>query len=150
MQIISNIALLSINETMIIQLVSFLIFVFLINRIMFQPLSSEMRKRDAYIDNIGQDIISAQQSLADITVQLKEGESKAREEASAIKTEFEHKGTLEASEIIKVAMDDVTAINTTAEAEVKAEIIEARKFFKKESEALALGIMEKVLDRRLG
>ena len=150
MQIISNIALLSINETMIIQLVSFLIFVFLINRIMFQPLSGEMRKRDVYINNIEKDIISAQQSLADITVQLKEGKFKAKEEASAIKTEFEHKGKLEASDIIKVAMDDVTAINTIAEAEVNAEIIKARKFLKKESEALALGIMEKVLDRRLG
>ena len=38
MQIISNIALISINETLVVQLISFLIFLFIINRIMFRPL----------------------------------------------------------------------------------------------------------------
>ena len=49
MHIVSNIALISINETLIIQLVSFLIFLFLINRIMFRPLSHVMVERENHL-----------------------------------------------------------------------------------------------------
>ena len=45
MQIISNIALISINETLIVQLISFLIFLFVINRIMFRPLRKTVGPR---------------------------------------------------------------------------------------------------------
>ena len=150
MQIISNMALLSINETMVIQLGSFLIFVFLLNRIMIKPLTAEIGHRDVYIDKIEQDIIAAKKKLADINAQIKEGKDKARAEASAITTEFKQMGTLEAADIMKIAMDDVMDINVKAESEIELEIMNAKKFLKKESEAIALGIMEKILDRRLG
>lgn len=149
MQIISNIALISINETLFIQLISFLIFVFLINRIMFRPLLGEMSKRDSFIASIRQGIIDAGHILDDINIQLKEGESEAREKALSLKTQLEDKGALEASGIIESARNDVMAVKNRAEEKVEAEIIAARKFLKEESEALAIEIMEKVLDRRL-
>ncbi len=149
MQIISNIALLSINETIIIQLVSFLIFVFLINRIMFQPLSGEMSKRDSFIAGMKQDIIDAGHKLSDLNIQLEKEESEIRKEALGLKEELEEKGAAEASAIMQTARDEVSIIISAAEAEVDSEIEAARKFLAKESEALAVGIMEKVLDRRL-
>ena len=45
MQIITNIALISINETLIVQLLSFLIFLFIINRVMIRPLRGVMSDR---------------------------------------------------------------------------------------------------------
>ncbi|MBL0717120.1 MAG: ATP synthase F0 subunit B [Desulfosarcina sp.] len=150
MQIISNIALISINETLFIQLISFLIFLFLINRIMFRPLVGEMNKRDALLDKLRQDIISAGDNLEGLNTQLKERESEVRTEAMGLKMKLEEEGACEASGINEAARNDVTAIKAKAEAEVDKEILEARKFLQKESELLAQGIMEKVLDRRLG
>ena len=150
MQIISNIALISINETLFIQLISFLIFLFLINRIMFRPLRGEMNKRDALLDKLRQDIISAGDNLEGLNTQLKERESEVRTEAMGLKMKLEEEGACEASGINEAARNDVMAIKAKAEAEVEKEILEARKFLQKESEVLALGIMEKVLDRRLG
>ena len=63
--------------------------------------------------------------------------------------ELEEKGAAEASAIMQTARDEVSIIISAAEAEVDSEIEAARKFLAKESEALAVGIMEKVLDRRL-
>ena len=150
MQIISNIALISINETLFIQLISFLIFLFLINRIMFRPLVGEMNKRDALLDKLRQDIISAGDNLEGLNTQLKERESEVRTEAMGLKMKLEEEGACEASGINEAARNDIMAIKAKAEAEVEKEILEARKFLQKESEVLALGIMEKVLDRRLG
>ena len=50
MEIISNIALITINETLIAQLLAFLIFMFVINRLMFKPLQGVMTERQGYID----------------------------------------------------------------------------------------------------
>ncbi len=149
MQIISNIALITINETLFIQLISFLIFLFFINRIMFRPLRSEMSKRDSFIAGMKQDIIDAGHKLSDLNIQLEKEESEIRKEALGLKAELEEKGAAEASAIMQAARDEVAVIISAAEAEVDSEIEAARKFLTKESEALAVGIMEKVLDRRL-
>lgn len=149
MQIISNIALISINETLFVQLISFLIFLFLINRIMFRPLVSEMNKRDSYIEGIQQDIISANQNLDALQKQLKTRELETKKEALALKLELEEKGALDAFGIIEIARNEGMVIKSRAEAEVEVKILAAQKFCKKESEVLALEIMEKVLERRL-
>ena len=60
MQIISNIALISINETVIIQVISFLIFLYIINRIMFRPLRNVMADRENHIKMLQQDIVAAE------------------------------------------------------------------------------------------
>ena len=49
MEIVSNIALISINETLVVQLVSFLLFVFIINRVMPDlPNAPALRNFDAF------------------------------------------------------------------------------------------------------
>ena len=52
MEVVSTIGLITINETVIIELISFLIFLFLINRIMFRPLQDIMGEREAHIEDI--------------------------------------------------------------------------------------------------
>ena len=69
MEIISNIALISINETLIVQVVGFLVFLFVINRIMFRPLQSVMSDREIHIERVKRDIVEAQEDVASITSQ---------------------------------------------------------------------------------
>ena len=58
MEIVSNIALISINETLIVQMVSFLIFMFVMNMVMFRPLNRVMKKRSEYMESLKQDMLS--------------------------------------------------------------------------------------------
>ena len=149
MQIVSNIALISINETLIIQLISFLIFLFIINRIMFRPLRSTMDRRDEHIEKIRLDIVDSENKLENMTNGIKEQESKTKEEALKIKKEREQAGSLQAAEIFASTKKEIEVIREKAETEVNAQISEAAKHIKKESEALATTIIEKILDRRL-
>ncbi|MBT8369281.1 MAG: ATP synthase F0 subunit B, partial [Deltaproteobacteria bacterium] len=82
MQIISNIALISINETLIVQVISFLIFLFIINRIMFRPLLNVMDERKSHIDRIQQDIATAHSEYETLTDQIQARENDVRNEAS--------------------------------------------------------------------
>ncbi len=149
MQIISNIALISINETLLVQLLSFLIFLFIINRMMFRPLQNVRNERTNYMDKIKMDTRDASKELETLTDQLKVQESTVRTQALGLKQEIEVSGSMQAAEIIASAREQIETLKETAEAEVEAQISEARKHIQKESETLAVNIMEKLLERRL-
>ena len=149
MEIISNIALISINETLIVQIISFLIFLYIINRIMFKPLRSIMADRENRIISIQQDIVAADNKLDDLTDQIGVQESAVKMEAFAQKAKLEEAGGRQADEIIGATRKEIEAARQKAQKEVEIQILEAKKLIKKESESLAESVMEKLLDRRL-
>jgi F-type H+-transporting ATPase subunit b len=149
MEIISNIALISINETLIAQLVSFLIFLYIINRVMFKPLLSVLNERNEHIDKMYREITEAEQELDNVKKMLSENEATVKEEAFAIKKKLESAGDLKAAEIFREAKNQIEAMRESARKEVNAQLDEAKKSIQKESEILVYQIMEKVLERRL-
>ena len=148
MQIISNIALLSINETLIVQLLSFLIFLFIINRIMFRPLRSTMDQREDYLKKINNEIEGANDELETIARRIEAHESAVKLEAFELKDKLEKSGNQEATDIIASAREEIAGLKQIATRQAEDQIIEAREHLKRESEALAMNIMEKILDRR--
>jgi F-type H+-transporting ATPase subunit b len=149
MEIISNIALITINATLFHQLIAFLIFLFIINRIMFRPLKSVMAERNTVIEKIKLDTTSADNTIERLNDELKERESKVRSEALQVQHELEEKGNQQSAEIMQSTLREIELLREKNEASVKAQILEARKHLQKESETLALNIMEKLLGRRL-
>ena len=149
MQIISNIALITINETMIVQLVSFLIFVFLLNRVMVRPLLSTMNEREEFISNLRQEAEDTEKNMNKLTAQMHTQENRARAEALAMMKEAEETGQQQASEIFDAAYQEIAELRDKTHKLIDEQIANARKHISKESEVLAVNIMEKVLDRRL-
>ena len=150
MEIVSNIALITINGTLFHQLIAFLVFLFVINRIMFRPLQEVMSERESLLEKIKQDTNNDARELERLNLEIKRLESNVREEAFGIKRELEDGGAKEASVILKSTRQEIASIKEKMEAEVKAQVAAAKASLQKESEALAAGIMEKLLDRRLG
>ena len=149
MHIISNVALICINETMIIQLVSFLIFLFIINRLMFRPLIEEKRKRDNYIEKIKTDIADAIKDVEDITKKIHSEGTQAKKEAMSLFEELRASGEQEASKVFNSTRSKILDIKKSAESEIDQWLLEAKKSLQKEAENLSVSIMEKVLGRRL-
>ena len=148
MQIISNVALISINETLIFQVISFLIFLFIINRIMFRPLRKVMNERETYIENVQKDIVAAESQFEDLTKQIQVQENTVRNEAFKQKEHLEASGSQQASEIMASTRKEMNALRAESQKEVNAQISAARKHVQKESEVLAKHIIETVLYRR--
>lgn len=149
MQIINNIALITINETLFVQLVSFLIFLFLINRIMFRPLRNVMVEREDHINGISTDIETSENQLAGMDEQLRIQELTAIKEANDRKNKLEEDGALQASEIMNESRKEIQAIKEESQKHIDSQIAEARAEVRRESEKLAVVIIEKVLDRRM-
>jgi len=149
MEIISNIALISINETLVVQLISFLIFVFIINRIMIRPLRETMSDRDDYIHKIKKDIIQAHKRVDEIVAATRQEEHDIRQAAFKIVAQMEILGNQEANDILNDARKDITAQKRKTQTEIEQEFAEAMTSVQAEAQALSLAIMERVLNRKV-
>jgi len=147
MEIISTVALININETLIFQVISFLIFLFIINRIMFRPLRKVMNERETYIETVQKDIAAAEIQFEDLTNQIQAQENAVREEAFKQKDQLETSGSQQAAEIMASTREEINALRMEAQKDVDARISAARKHVEKESEDLAKHIIETVLYR---
>jgi F-type H+-transporting ATPase subunit b len=108
-----------------------------------------MDNRKNHMDKIQTDTVDAIKEFESLTQKLKAQESEVRTEALELKREVEETGSREAAEIFDAAKKEIDTLKEKAEMEVKARIAEARKHLQKESQALAITVMEKLLDRRL-
>jgi len=149
MHIVSNMALISINETLLVQLISFLIFLFVINRLMFRPLRNTMAEREFYLEEMAASIDDAQKKVDRTLAEIKGEEAAVRTEALKLVREHETAGAQEAHRMIEAARSEIGQLRRQTEGQVAAQIAEARKTIRAESEVLAASIMEKVLERRL-
>ena len=148
MEIISNIALISINETLIVQVISFLIFLYLINRIMFRPLRNVIADRDIYIERVKRDIDQAQKQIKTMSSQIREQEAEVKKEAFDLKEQQEKIGNQQAKEIFAAVRQEIADTSAKVQKDIEIKISEARQSLQKESEVLAKSIIEKILDRR--
>ena len=148
MEIVSNIALISINETLIVQVIGFLIFLYLINRIMFRPLQNVMTDREIHIERVKIDIDGARQEIDAMNSQIEEQEAEVKKEAFELKRESEEIGNQQAKEIFAAARRKIAETSARVQKDIDLKISEARQSLQQESEALALNIIEKILDRR--
>jgi F-type H+-transporting ATPase subunit b len=149
MQIVSVEALLSINETLIVQLLSFLIFLFIIKRVMFRPLRGMIKQRGEHVHKIKDDISEAENEYQKLLDQIKAQRSEVKTEAFAIRDKLEKAGNAEAAAIIESTQMEILDLKKKVGRELDDQISDVKAYIKKESEVVAAAIMEKILDRRL-
>jgi F-type H+-transporting ATPase subunit b len=149
MEIISNIGLITINETMIVQVLSFLLLVYILNRIMFRPLRQTMREREEVIEGIRQDIGQATTELETVTTEAAKREGAMKSAAFQIRADLEQKAQEEAGAVLKSAGKERDLLKQRAEADVAKAIEVARRSLADEADRLTVAMMEKLLDRRL-
>jgi len=149
MEIISTISLININETLIVQLVSFLAFLFIINRVMFRPLQRTVDERDAYMREVRLEIEGSEKEIEKMTDDIRAQESAVRSQALELSRKIEDSGTEALDETIAAAREKIMARTEETRMVISDQLADAVKEVKTESESLADRIMEKLLDREL-
>ncbi|ACL05992.1 ATP synthase F0 subunit B [Desulfatibacillum aliphaticivorans] len=149
MEVVSNIALISINETLVVQVISFLIFLFIAKKFIFTPLQDSMGERDSQIKGAQNDIAQVKQEMDAMAAELAKHEADAKSKALSLKNELEDEGKKEALDIVNAARKDIEGLRAEAAAHVDDQIAQARQFFQAESEALSISIMESMLGRKV-
>jgi F-type H+-transporting ATPase subunit b len=107
-----------------------------------------MSDRDIHIERIKRDILQAQKEVESFANQIQDEDTAARKEAFELKDDLEAAGNLQAKEIYESVKKEIVADSKKAQQEIAERISQERQLLEKESEALALNIIEKILDRR--
>jgi F-type H+-transporting ATPase subunit b len=149
MEIVTQTELVSINATMVVQVLSFLIFLFVIQRVMFRPLLYTMDTRSADLKRVEREIKAKETQLVELS-------SKMQKEAAALKAEaflesekMEAAGKEEARGILKQTREEIAVQQRKANDDIRSRIETVQQELTRETETIAAAIMEKVLERRL-
>ncbi|MDL2268459.1 hypothetical protein LJC71_00745 [Desulfosarcina sp. OttesenSCG-928-A07] len=149
MEIINATALISINETFFILLLSFLLFLYIMNRIMIRPLIAVRSERSAYLETIRSEIDTAKSDMDDLNKDIDAERVNLLHEAHVMVTRLEEEADHDVSGILASARTEITDIRHETEASVNQQITEVRSRLTTEVDVLTTLIMEKVLHRRL-
>ena len=149
MEVIQTNALISINATFVFQLVSFLIFMVIMNRVMFQPLRKAMAQRKHRTRKLRQEITAAGEQLAAIETDLAEQKRQVRDEAHEVNQALEAAAGQQIAELFDATRAKSAQMRQAAEERIASQLQAAQKQVLQEARQLSTEIVEKILQRRL-
>lgn len=149
MEIISTTALISINATFIAQMLSFMIFVFILNRLMLRPLTGVIEQRREFTEGMKNDISSADQKLKDLVADLENQKEAVKNEAFKVNKEMEQLASEEAAGLFTDVRKQIVQMSQAAEKDLDRQFKEAQKYFEEETQAISVIMMEQVLGRKM-
>ena len=149
MEIIKTNALITINETLWVQMIIFLVFLFLINRIMFRPVRRNLAEREDHFAALRQAILALKEEMGTLFKETQAEEQRLKTSARRTVEELRQAGRQEADRLIDQALKDIKDQHLAAEKQLTASLVAARRQIETEASHLTKSIIHQMLDRRL-
>jgi F-type H+-transporting ATPase subunit b len=137
--------LLSLDGTLLVQLVNFIIFLIILNAIFLRPVGAAIAKRRAYIDGVSADIERFSQERMTLVAEAEAARATARREADATVAAARAAAQAEAADIVAEHQAQADAIIAAAEATLALEIAQARANEAGVVESLAQTMLERAV-----
>jgi F-type H+-transporting ATPase subunit b len=138
-----------INLTIIIQVVQFLILVYILNRLLFKPTSQTMDERHSKIEAWEEKTRTLQESarvkIASYEKQLKQARANAQKEQKRMSIELSQKQ----EERLQVVFDQAAQMVASTKKALKEEAERLRQELRQQAEEMSQMVAEKVLGRKL-
>lgn len=133
------------NATFLISALSFIVFVFIMNAIFYQPVMKIMEERNAFINKNEQDAMKANADSEEISKQKQNELSKARAEAKVSVDEGSAKFKTENKAVIETFAADQKHKTETEKNKLKNEAINSQPELNQSSENISKMITNKIL-----
>jgi F-type H+-transporting ATPase subunit b len=138
-----------INLTIVIQVVQFLILVFILNRILFRPISQAIEERDGKIDAWEEKTRTLQETvrtkIESYEKELAEVRARAQEEQQQLSNELKEREEEKVRAVFEEAAQMVVLTNQALQEETKR----LRQELRRQAEEMAQMVTEKVLGRKV-
>ena len=138
--------MLSLDGTLIVQLVNFIVFLVILNEIFMKPVGAAIARRRAYIDGLTHDIEQLQRDAKELRGQAEARRLAARREAEEAIARARVAAAQEADALVVAAQSRAGEVTKLAHAEVAKEVAAARS-----QEGRVVGLLaNEMLNRALG
>lgn len=141
--------MISINATLILQVVQFLIFVFIFNRLMLRPILQIVRDRAEHVDNTAKEIKELERKLDDMAAEYAFTEIEARKKAVEEKNMLKTEAVTKANDLFNSTKGEISLIRSNLDREIQLQVEKVRPSLKREAENIVDEIIEKIVGRRI-
>ena len=141
--------MISIDVTLLIQMVNFLILMFILNLLLYKPVLGIIDKRKKNLQDIEEEIKRLNQSVDERMAAYEEKLRLAKVQALEKKQEIMTEGAEQAKSFIEAAKGDIPAMMEKFHADMNREVDEARHILTNQSKKISIEIAEKLLGRSL-
>lgn len=141
--------MISINATLVVQVIQFLILMFILNRIMLKPILRIINERSEHISTSKDGIENLESEVMRLKEEYSLKENSARKNAALERSQLLSDGLKEAEEFINDSRKEVALLRETAEKKAENELNISRPLLNDEAVELAGEIIEKVIGRRI-
>jgi F-type H+-transporting ATPase subunit b len=141
--------LISLDKSLIVQAINFLILLFILQRLFYKPFLAKMGERTAAIQK---SLDEAQAARAEATRQQEENETRLRAahaEAAAIRAQAMKEASEEQKRLVEAARAESQRLVESAKAQMDADVRRARDELRREVADLATAVAEKLMRRSL-
>jgi F-type H+-transporting ATPase subunit b len=141
--------MISINATLVLQVVHLLILVFILNRLMFKPILKLVDERTGYIEKSKTEIRDLESEAERLQQEYLSLESQARKKASSESLELKKAGVAQVEAMIDESQKEVASIRQESEVKIESEFEKAQPSLQGEATVLAQEIVERLIGRRV-
>ena len=141
--------MINLDITLIIQMINFLVLLYVLNLILFRPIRNIIKERNQIVQGFNTDITSLQEAAQDSMEQFEQKIVQAREEGFARVQSMKDEGEEAEAELMATTNEEVQAKIEEARKKVASDIREARTQLQDQVQAFSLAVTEKVLGRSI-
>ncbi|MBW2144633.1 MAG: ATP synthase F0 subunit B [Deltaproteobacteria bacterium] len=141
--------LITINETLVVQLIHFLILLFIMNRLMLQPLLKLISEREEFSRKTKSEIKDIEVKIGQLKEDFVSKENAARQDAARERSEITDVGKTEAEGFLDTSRNEVATVRNKADKEVEDEVSKTQPLVEGQAASLVEGIIEKIIVRRV-
>lgn len=141
--------MISINATLLLQVIHFLLLVFILNRLMFRPILRQIHERRGHFEELKAQMDEMERETLRLQEELFARENQVRWEASRRRTKLRSDGISEAEKILNETRDKVISFRSEVDQEAEEELSKAKPRLEEQAGALVDAIMERMIGRRI-
>ncbi|HEV8344448.1 MAG TPA: ATP synthase F0 subunit B [Candidatus Binatia bacterium] len=142
--------MISLDYSVILQILFFLLFWFLMDRIIFKPFLGLLDERERRTEGAKAETAALIEEAERLRAEYESGMAKAQEEAEAVKEAILVDARRSREQLLTQAREEAGKMIERSRSEIRIELQKARELVRREAEAIARQMTEKILGRRLG
>ena len=141
--------MISIDYTLLIQMVNFVVLMFILNLLLYKPVLGIIDKRKKNLQDMEEEIKRLNQSVDERMAAYEEKLRLAKVQALEKKQEIMTEVAEQAKSFIEAAKGDIPGMMEKFHADMNREVDEARRILTNQSRKISIEIAEKLLGRSL-
>ncbi len=141
--------MIELDWTLFVQILNFLVLVFLLNMVLFRPIRKILQDRQARLNMFEEDISGLANNRQGVLGEVEEQLTAARREGLGLRENLRLEGSQAESSLLEQVKKEVDAEWTKVEAKIKKDVAKARDALKTQVQDFATALATKILGRTL-